>query len=99
MERCPTCGARLGDEPLCRRCQTDLTEIRSIERLAVRNQRLSLSALESGRLEEAHRHARHAVELYRSPESLKAMALACLASRRFSAAIALWLELANESRG
>lgn len=95
MEVCPTCGARLHDNPVCRRCRTDLGQVRKIERLAVAMQRRSLAALDAGRTKEAHLHARRAAELHRSPDSIKVLAVACLASRKFSAAVSLWREFSR----
>lgn len=92
MEHCPTCGARRQHASVCPRCQTDLQPILDIEKAACFYRRVALDVLEAGHPDDAFEYARSACDLHRSPESLKALALACLAGRRFPEALALWRE-------
>lgn len=48
MDRCPTCGARLREPPLCGRCQSDLTLPLAAEAEAAAQLRLALAAMTGG---------------------------------------------------
>ena len=96
MERCPTCKAKFRGEPICPRCGTNLMQILGIERAAAHCQRQALSALRAGCPRAAYRHAHRACELYRSPDSVKALALAALVCWKFEETVALWEELGEE---
>ena len=93
MDRCPTCGARRVEGPLCRRCQTDLRQVRAIERAAAGCRRRALAALERGRRSDARSLACRACTLHRSPESVAVRAVVALADRDFSRALRLWREI------
>ncbi len=92
MDRCPTCQAKYREGDVCYRCQTDLRQILAVERAAVCYQLQTFAALRSERVYAAYNHAQRACELHRSPDSIKALALASLASRKFDEAVALWQE-------
>ncbi len=92
MDRCPTCQAKYREGDVCYRCQTDLRQIVAIEQAAIRCQQQTFAALRSRRLRTAYDCAKHACELHRSPDSIKALALASLASRKFDEAAMLWQE-------
>jgi len=92
MDRCPTCQANYREGDVCYRCQTDLRQILAVERAAIRRQQQTFAALGSRRLHTAYVCAKQACELHRSPDSIKALALAALALRKFDEAVALWQE-------
>lgn len=92
MDRCPTCQAKYREGDVCYRCQTDLRQILAVEQAAIRCQQQTFAALRSGRLRTAYDCAKHACELHRSPDSIKALALASLTLRQFDEAVALWQE-------
>ncbi len=48
MERCPTCQARLRQDPVCPRCKTDLTRLMAIESDAVAWLKRSIALLATG---------------------------------------------------
>ena len=92
MDRCPTCQAKYREGIVCYRCQTDLGQILAGERAAVRRQQQTFFALGNKYLHTAYNCAKQACELHRSPDSIKALALAALALRNFDEAVALWQE-------
>ena len=98
MDRCPTCGARHVEGPLCRRCRTDLRQVKAIERAAAGCRRRALAALERGRRSDARSLARRACTLHRSPESVAVRAVVALADRDFPLAFRLWREI-RQGRG
>ena len=92
MDRCPTCRAVYREGDVCYRCQTDLRQVLAVERAAAHCRRQSFVALQDRRVDAAYDYARQALELHRSPDSIKALALASLALRKFDDALALWRE-------
>jgi hypothetical protein len=92
MDRCPTCRAKYREGDVCYRCQTDLRQILAVEQAAVRCQLQTFAALRSRRHYAAYDYAQRACELHRSPDSMKALALASLASRKFDETVVLWQE-------
>jgi tetratricopeptide (TPR) repeat protein len=90
MEYCPTCRARVSGKSICHRCETDLQQILHLETQALHYQRLSTAALCAGQFEDAFTYALEACALYCSPDSIKALALASLACRRFPEAVRLY---------
>lgn len=97
--RCPTCTADLDEETVCRRCGTDLGEIIAVEQAAERLANQALGALGAGDAEQASSLADQALRLHRSELSVRAAALAALATRRFDRALALWGELRQGRSG
>ena len=93
MERCPTCGARCVEGPTCHRCQTDLRQVRAIERAAAEYRRRALAALERGRRKEAQALASRACALHRSMDSLIARAVVAVGDGDFALALQLWREI------
>ena len=93
MERCPTCKAPYTGGQVCHRCQTDLRQVLAIEQAAWYHQQQVRLALQGGKAQAAGEHALRACEFYRSPASVEVLALAALAGRDFSTALALWREL------
>jgi len=92
VDRCPTCRAGFRGDAVCSRCGTDLTQILEIEQAAARCRKQAFVALRAGSSEAAYGLAQRACDLYRSPDSVKTLALAALACRRFDQAVALWRE-------
>ncbi len=92
MDKCPTCRANHREGDVCYRCQTDLRQILAVEQTAVHYQLQTFAALRSGLYYAAYDYAQRACELHRSLDSIKALALASLASRKFDEAVALWQE-------
>ena len=93
MERCPTCGARRVEGPTCHRCQTDLRQVRAIERAAAEYRRRALAALERGRGKEAQALASRACALHRSTDSLIVRAAVAMGDGDFALALQLWREI------
>ncbi|MCI0529718.1 MAG: hypothetical protein L0Y56_19935, partial [Nitrospira sp.] len=77
----------------CHRCGTDLQQILDIETQVLHYRHLSSAALCAGKFEDAFTYALYACTLHRSPDSLKALALASLGCRRFPEVIRLYQEL------
>jgi hypothetical protein len=73
--RCPTCGAKQAWTDTCRRCRSDLRLLHEALAAYQRHRRSSLSALNSGRLASAIRHARRCQELRPGPESYRLLAV------------------------
>ena len=48
MERCPTCQARLREQPVCPRCRTDLTWPLALEARAAARLRVAIARLAAG---------------------------------------------------
>jgi len=92
MERCPTCGARFRGEPVCPRCGTDLEEVLTIEQAVLYCRQQAFVALQDGLPEVAYDFAHRACVLYRSPDSVRVLALSAMACREFEEAVALWHE-------
>ena len=93
MERCPTCGARRVEGPYCRRCQTDLRQVRAIERAAAEYRKRALAALERGRGKDAQAASNRACALHRSDDSLIVRAVVALDDGDFPLALRLWREI------
>lgn len=72
MERCPACLARMGENPVCRRCGCDLTLALAAERRARRYLSQALEALQTGGTETARELVQRALGL----DSSKALRIA-----------------------
>ena len=93
VERCPTCGARRMEGPICHRCQTDLRQVRAIERAAAGHRKRALAALGRGRRAEAQAASNRACALHRSDDSLVVRAVVALGDGDFPLALRLWREI------
>lgn len=67
MDRCPTCGARLREPPLCGRCQSDLTLPLAAEAEAAAQLRLALAAMAGGDVPAARAAVAVSLRLKRGP--------------------------------
>ncbi len=70
MERCPTCQARLRQDPVCPRCQTDLTRLMAIESDATAWLMRSVAQLAAGDEVLALRAVEASLRLKREPLAL-----------------------------
>lgn len=77
---------------MCSRCGTDLSDVLAVEAVALRFRQQAVAALNAGETEVAYQHAQDACANHRSAESIKVLAIAALACRRFEEAVQMWLE-------
>jgi Tfp pilus assembly protein PilF len=70
MERCPTCQARLREEPVCARCRTDLSLPLAAEARACANLRRAIARLGEGDTAAAREALEESLQLKRSPLAL-----------------------------
>ncbi len=71
MERCPTCQARLRQEPVCPRCRTDLAWPMEIEAQAAAALRRAVALLAGGDDAQAARALEICLRLKRDPLALR----------------------------
>ncbi len=95
--RCPTCNARQDWSDACRRCQCDLTFLRSAMDACRRSRRRALWHLRAGRLSEALRHARRACTLAPDQRSTRLLAVCYLLSGNWTQAILVARMVADET--
>ncbi len=67
MERCPVCRARYRDEPVCRRCRTDLVSLHRIAARAEQLASLAVREIAAGDYRQAGAHIRKARFLHATP--------------------------------
>jgi len=95
--QCPTCGTRAVEDLFCRRCNTDLREMRAVERTAAwwrqRGAREVSRASGPEDMCKARAYAERACHLHRSRASLELLAVVALAEREFDLALRLWREI------
>ena len=93
LKKCPTCRAKYDGNPTCRRCGMDLGRLADIlRRAAVHLVEARIACLEKD-YPEMLRHARRAVSLYASDESLKTLASAELLNRNFEDAHRVYMAI------
>ncbi len=66
MERCPVCRARVKENPLCRRCGSDLTDLFVLEKQAEYMLVRAVQCLQAGKVTMALRFSDHANTLKRT---------------------------------
>ena len=76
MERCPSCRARLNQNPLCSRCGCNLEHVFSVEAQAENEFQQGLQAWACGHRNQAAAHFQIAMSLRATP--LLAVLIACL---------------------
>jgi hypothetical protein len=67
MERCPTCQARLKQDPICPRCRTDLSWLFRIESQAAARLRQAIGLLAAGEEAQALAVVEASLRLQRTP--------------------------------
>lgn len=85
--KCPTCGARRREQPVCPRCGTGLSGLIAVEAHADRLYRRARGAYRSGLFRTAASRAAAAARLEVRPEFLRLLAVASLRSGDFAAAV------------
>jgi len=95
MITCPTCGKRNVTQPICPRCQTDLSQIIGVEHAAEYFRLSGLDALKHGNRTDALQLASQACALHRTPANLALLAVIALANRDFDQARSYWCEIDN----
>ena len=98
MESCPTCGARDRGGEACPRCGTELGEVLAVEAEGARWVASARAALRSGEGATAWARAARAHAVHRTPEALRVLALAALATGRYREASRVWRELTGFRR-
>ena len=87
--RCPTCGARQVWADTCRRCKSDLRLLRSALAAYQSHRRRCLVALDSGRLDEALRHALRCHDLRPGADSRRLLGICRLLRGEYDQALEL----------
>lgn len=84
IEKCPACGRRPDSSPVCGRCGAALETLQRAATAAAGRESRGLALLRHGDVEKAAVELSAAVRLSRSPERLKAAAVAaaCAGQRR-----------------
>ncbi|MGX2028776.1 MULTISPECIES: hypothetical protein [Methylocaldum] len=70
MERCPTCQARLREDPVCARCRTDLSLPLAAEAQACAKLHQAVARLGAGDAAAARQALEESLQLKRSPLAL-----------------------------
>lgn len=70
MERCPTCQARLREDPVCARCRTDLSLPLAAEAQACAKLHQAVALLGAGDAAAARQALEESLQLKRSPLAL-----------------------------
>ena len=101
LERCPVCRARFrGDEAddlPCRRCGSDLSQLRALHRLATHSQSEARRALREDDGETALEHARRAVSLVDDELTRRTLSAVLVALERPAEALAVIENRESES--
>ena len=85
--RCPTCNASQDWSDVCRRCKCDLSLMVALLRRRERLQDACRRALRAGQYEEARRSALACLAISSDPDTLRLLAVSCLASGRTASAV------------